>query len=350
MDPDMYDAPNSRQLELKGVAVKKVLLINLKHHGDVLLSSPIAAALKDSASSIIVDALVYSDSSSMLDGNPNIRDVITVAKGGADFSVLRRVRREGYDLVVNFSEKRRASYFSIASGAQLKVTHDYAKRQDWLWRVAFNKFVPVVKTPRHKVERNFDLLRSLGLYVDASRYKLFVPRVGEAEDYGDNFVVFHPGARFFHKCMPRRLVADIARELSAMGYTVVLTGSPDDREIEQADYVSKTVGDGVINLVGKSSLDELKGLISCSKCFVGVDSLPVHIAAGLDIPTVAIFGPTDSRTWGPWSNNSVVVKSHKPCVPCNLNGCGGSGVSQCLEDINVPELMKAVSDAVGRAS
>src|SRR5919108_550343 len=85
-----------------------------------------------------------------------------------------------------------------------------------------------------------------------------------------------------------------------------------------------------INLAGQLSLKELGALTARARLFIGVDSMPMHLAAAMGTPTVALFGPSSEDEWAPWNVEQRVVTSTHSCRPCRVDGCGGGKVSECL--------------------
>lgn len=103
----------------------------------------------------------------------------------------------------------------------------------------------------------------------------------------------------------------------------------------------------IVDLTGELNLKELAALTARAKAFVGVDSAPMHIAAAMQTPTVALFGPSGEKHWGPWATKFRVVASTKPehsCRPCGNDGCGGSKVSDCLMTLSVADVHDAVNE------
>jgi heptosyltransferase III len=142
---------------------------------------------------------------------------------------------------------------------------------------------------------------------------------------------------------------EIGQWLTARGLRVVLTGGPD---LAERDYVAQLAGalPAAANLAGKLSLAETAAALSHAKIYIGPDTAVTHLAAALDIPVVAFFGPTDPVKWGPWPahhetavnpwqrlgtqrvGNVVLVQGAGACVPCQLEGCDRhiNSASDCL--------------------
>jgi heptosyltransferase-3 len=99
-----------------------------------------------------------------------------------------------------------------------------------------------------------------------------------------------------------------------------------------------------LNLAGRLSIKELGALAGSAALFVGVDSMPMHLAAAMGTPTVALFGPSGESEWGPWNVAHRVVRSAHSCRPCGLDGCGGGKVSDCLTVIDVDAVHAAARE------
>jgi len=138
---------------------------------------------------------------------------------------------------------------------------------------------------------------------------------------------------------------------------VVVTGAPDERERVLVTAVLAALAletrPRVVDLTGTLTLPELAALTASARAFAGVDSAPMHIAAAMGTPTLALFGPSSEHAWGPWQVAHEVVTSTHSCRPCGLDGCGGGKVSECLTTLPVVRVHAAFSallDATGRAT
>src|SRR6202023_533309 len=126
--------------------------------------------------------------------------------------------------------------------------------------------------------------------------------------------------------------AGLIERLVRDDWQIVITGASDPRERAMVDAILGAVNEDVrarvADLTGALSLRELAALTREARAFVGVDSAPMHIAAAMQTPVVALFGPSGDVEWGPWRVvNRVVTSSDHPCRPCGIDGCGGGKIS-----------------------
>lgn len=103
------------------------------------------------------------------------------------------------------------------------------------------------------------------------------------------------------------------------------------------------------SLAGRLTLKELAALTARARLFIGMDSAPMHIAAAVGTPVVALFGPSGANIWGPWQVPARVITSDHSCRPCGLDGCGGSKRSDCLEIIPTGRVLDAALELMAQA-
>jgi heptosyltransferase-3 len=120
------------------------------------------------------------------------------------------------------------------------------------------------------------------------------------------------------------------------GISTVIVGAPGEKK-KSIDIASKCKGQ-IFNLTGKTTLDELAGVLSLSSLHVGVDSAAPHIAAAVSAPTITIYGPSEWLVWAPIGETHTVVTPDCDCAPCHQKGCDGSGISKCLEELTVDKV------------
>jgi len=345
-------------------ALLRALVIKLRHHGDVLLASPVFSVLKNLAPRMEIDALVYADTRDMLSLHPAIAEIHVIdrawkrsgalARARAELALFSRLRARRYDLVVHLSEHPRGAWLARALGARWTVAPDYADKPRY-WKRSFTHRYALPKgARRHMVELNLDALRRLGIRPGEDERRLVLVPGEAAERRVDallaqaglsakSFVHFHPGSRWQFKCWPADRAAALLDELERRGQRVVLTAAPDPAERELvADMLSRTRAKP-LDLSGQLTLKELAALAGRARLFVGVDSAPMHIAAAMQTPVVALFGPSGELEWGPWQvAHRVVASSVHPCRPCGNDGCGGGKVSECLTHLPLASVLTAV--------
>ena len=347
--------------------LRRVLVIKLRHHGDVLLTSPVFSVLKNHAPHLELDALVYADTAEMLGDHPAISQVHAIDRGWKEQGAMRQARAEWrllaalrareYDLIVHLTDHPRGAWLKRLTGARWAVAPK-SQGKGRFWQNSFTHFYPAPRgKPRHTVELNLDALRRIGIYPGEEERRL-VLEPGEAahawvrglmakHGLGEKqFIHLHPASRWLFKCWPAEKVTGLIAALQQQGHNIVVTGAPDAAELRMIEAILEPLPQSVVNLAGRLSLKQLAALTSRARCFVGVDSAPMHIAAAMQTPTVALFGPSGDREWGPWMVPSRVIVSNHTCRPCGNDGCGGGKISECLTVLPVERVLGAIRELV----
>jgi heptosyltransferase-3 len=321
----------------------------------------------------------------MLDGHPALARLHVIdrdwkrqgpaRRAAAEWRLIAALRARRYDLVLHLSVHTRGAWLVRLLRPRWSVAPRF---RDGFWANSFSLLYPAQSDPqRHTVETNLDSLRALGLEpTPADKAVVMVPGPkAEARVAGllaahglpaGGFVHIHPASRWAFKCWSAPRVAALCDALAARGLPLVLTSAPDAGEkaliVEvRAARDKNAVSDSVcrefrcagrqaptVDLSGQLSLKELAALTAQAKLFVGVDSAPMHIAAAMGTPVVAIFGPSGDLEWGPWDplhqDHRVVASNSHPCRPCGMAGCNDSKVSACLTTLPVARVLAACEE------
>jgi heptosyltransferase-3 len=344
---------------------KRILCIKLKHIGDVLLMTPAIRALRRAWPGSTISALVPRATEEVLVGNPDLTTILTVERNagiGGSCRTLRALRRAAPDLVLEMGQGDREAVLGWLSGAQRRVGYEPGRSGGWR-RVLLTDMVPW-NGAQHVVETNLDLVRACGIPADASRPVLVVRPEMRARMWarlasaglspGKPLVVVHPVSRWLFKAWPEESCAEvIARLVRHARVAVALTSGPGPAEVEAAGRILARVEEvraagSVLNLIGQTSLAELAAVLGRAALFLGVDSAPMHMAAALAVPVVALFGPSGEHSWGPWGDGHVVITSPYLCRPCGQDGCLGSKRSDCLEAISAQTVWEAAEPLLHR--
>jgi heptosyltransferase-3 len=360
--------------------VRRALVIMLRHHGDVLLTSPVYTALRAAAPHVEIDALVYAETLPMLEHNPTLAKIHTIDRGwkrlgpvgqvSAEARLLRGLRARRYDLVVHLTEHRRGAWLVRALAPRFAVAprgREPRRRGAWFWKSAFtHRYVNGSSLPsgaalgrRHVVDQNLDALRRIGVRIAHPPALTMVPGADGEHDattllaslgIAGPFIAMQPTSRWSFKCWSVASNAALIASLLRRGETVLLSCAPDPRERAMLAAIVAAVQrhDAPVDrlkVADDGSLKRLAAIVARARIFVGIDSAPMHIAAAMGTPCVALFGPSGEFNWGPWQvAHRVVTHRGYRCRPCGQDGCGGGKVSDCLAHLPVDAVLAAIDD------
>jgi heptosyltransferase-3 len=387
--------------------VKKILAIKLRHIGDVLLIVPTLRALRENFPDAHLSVLVNSGTEQVLAGNPLINEIIVfnrsiksmslLRKYKSEISFLRSVREKVFDMTVDLTGGDRAAILSLISGARYRL--GWKSREGLIGKRHLYTHCFKPDSKRHMVLQNLDVISRFGigtknLAVDLhipEDARTFVKRIFEENNIplhsplsrggqgGSKVVHVHPTSRWLFKCWRDEYMADVISWLVGQDMNVVVTSSPDKKEMDKAKRILSLVSEftplnipplprggigAVIDLCGKTSIKQLAAISETSYLFFGVDSAPMHIAAAIGTPVVALFGPSKPFHWGPWDENNpygydkrsgiqkvgkhTVIQKHWDCIPCGKDRCNGAGIIRCMEDIDTEEVKNVLSEKLNR--
>jgi heptosyltransferase-3 len=342
-----------------------------------------------------VSALVNSGTEEVLTGNRLIDEVIVYNRGiknqplhrkyANELSFLRMIRSKRFDLAIDLTSGDRAAILSLVSGARYRLAYDPAGEGLPGKRYVYTHLAHR-NTGLHMVLQNLDLVRQFGIWTGNPTVDIAIPEDARAfatdvlkehsVSGSDMIIHVHPSSRWLFKCWQDEFMADIISRLIKKKVKVIVTSSPAAREMEMTSRVLALVEgrDRLIDLSGRTSLKQLAALLAEADLFLGVDSAPMHIAAAVGTPVVALFGPTKTAQWGPWDNEAArlqesvanvtspysrnlglqtfgvhtAIQRDWNCVPCGGDGCDGSKKSKCLDDIQPKEVMSCIDTVLER--
>lgn len=336
--------------------VHRILVIKLRHLGDLLLATPVFTVLKEKIPYAEIDAYVYKEAYPILEGNKTISNFIIYDREKKalkdDFKALLKVRRRKYDLIINLTEGDRGTITTFISGAKTKVglyPHGFQRN-------FYDICVKHTNNHRHMVERNLDALRCLGIFPSDNEKGLAFPidnqlilKVKEQLGEFRGSILLHPASRWTFKWWPIEKMQRLTKILLDRGEKLIFSSSNDPKEVEMVSKILEGHQNShqILNLAGKNSIKELGAIISLSKAVICLDSFALHLASCFKTPTIALFGSTAEYTWGPWQNpKGRVASSDFSCRSCTLDGCGGSKVSDCLVALSVEKVLALLDEVL----
>ncbi|MCC8366975.1 putative lipopolysaccharide heptosyltransferase III [Xenorhabdus sp. PB61.4] len=306
---------------------QKILLIKLRHHGDTLLITPVINTLKENFPDAEIDVLLYKETEPMLRNFSRVSNIFTIdrlwKKEGIKFllshywRLLKALKNRRYDLVINLADQWSSALVSLLTGSARRIGFDFPKRQNLLWKTCFTDLVSTEgEESLHIVEQNLSALKPLNLsvtnfdvtmsYCDEDKEKVF--NLLHAGRIHQKYIVIHPASRWFFKCWDEDKISQTINTLQADGHSVVVTSGRDPQEKDMVGRIlSACSQENVISLAGQITLPQLGALIDHAELFIGVDSVPMHMAAALKTPCIALFGPSKLVFWRPWQVHGDVI-------------------------------------------
>jgi predicted lipopolysaccharide heptosyltransferase III len=345
----------------------RILLIRLREIGDVVFTTPAVHALRRRFPDAHLTYIVEPAAAPVVVDNPHLDRVIVAARASGvrgalgDVALGLRLRRERYDLAIDFHGGPRASLLTWLSGAPVRLGYEIIGRA---WMYTHRVARPRVLRHRHSVENQWDLLASLGIAApDRALFPVEMPldpaaaarvadrlaRAGVPET--DALIVVHVSAGNPFRRWPPEHFADLVSGLAqaAATYRIVVTSGPSEQGAAErviADARTRLTADARERVLscGEFTLTELRALLDRAALYIGGDSGPLHIAASTTVPIVGLYGPTLPARSAPWRSSEHVTVSvdagDLPCRPCDQRACQ-PGDFRCLTSIRPQQVLEA---------
>ena len=338
--------------------LQNILIIKLRHIGDVLLSTPVLRGLRTAFPRARLTMLVNRGTEGVLANNPDVNEVLCLEKGAwdAQLKFVQMLRRRGFDGVVDLTDGDRSAVISLATGAPVRIGFNAEHR----WRgLLYSTVAKPRSTDQHRVDYDLCALRALGLDTKPGTPALYASPADEqaveawlreagllSAQSSQLLILLQPGARYSLKVWPHERFAQLADRLADRFACRILLGG-DQREREVAEQVARKTRCAPIVVAGKFSLLQFAALVKRCALFVGNDGGAMHIAATMGTPVVAIFGPTYPQRWGPRGGPAQVIYKGLDCRACYHPTCL-RGDDSCMQQIAVDEVFTAASRMLER--
>lgn len=332
--------------------MRRVLVVQTAFLGDLVLTQPLIAELARAFHPVKVDVLVRAPFADLTRGFPDVGEVIPFDKRGADrglggfFRQRKRLATARYELAVSPHGSFRTGMLLAAARIPRRIGFANAKAATFM-----TVRVPRPKGPYPEILRTLLIAAGAGpgaddpvlVVKDAARASADAKLAERGIAAGAAIVGLNPGSVWGTKrWMPEGWGA-LCVEIAARGLRPVIVGGKDDVTIAEA--VLASAKGTAVDLSGKTSLPELAAVAARAAVFVSGDSGPMHIAAAVGTPVVAIFGPTTPELgFAPRTKAAEIVQRSLECRPCHRHGpqvCP-LGHFKCMRDIPASDVMSAV--------
>lgn len=339
----------------------RVLIVALRRLGDVLLTTPLVRSIKRAFPAGAIDMLVFAGTEGILAGNPDLRAIRTIPQRprAAETVALGLRLYKRYDLALSVQTGDRPTFFAAMAGRQSAGPVEADGAAAAVKRRVLSRHY-VSDRSAHRVRDIVRLAETIGIPPQTE----VVPPAGgtrPADAPPQPYAVVHAAPMFNYKRWTAAGWRQLAAALRERGLGIVVTGAGADRAYLDAVFE----GSAAVRLDGKVTWPDLSALMADAAVYIGPDTAITHLAAATGTPTVALYGPTDPRLWGPWPRGGLeppwaaagtiqrrgnvwLVQNPLPCLPCQLEGCERrlDSHSQCLDELSAAQVVSAVDQAL----
>ena len=328
---------------------RRILLIKPSSLGDIVHAMPTCAAIRRAYPKARLTWLVkraWHGLVERIDGVDRVWPVESSLTGW--LSQVSLLRAERFDLIVDLQGLFRSAAIGWLSGTPLLVGFANGREgSPWF----YSRRVPVPQLEMHAVDRYLLVAEAVGAAeAGTPEFRFRIPQADHDEvdrllsrsgvTPGMSWVAMNPSARWPTKRWPAASFAEVADRLQQEGYgAVVMIGGPDERADVVA--VSAMMKTPAIDLAGATTVGLLPALLSKASLLMTNDSGPMHIAAAVGTPVVALFGPTSAVRTGPYGVGHSVLTGKVPCSPCFSRTCHNTLPLECLRTVSPEQVMAA---------
>ena len=332
--------------------LEKILIRGPNWVGDAVLAIPAMKAVRGCFPDAEITLMVRPVVSGLFAAAPFIDKVWSETQPShlTDWiRITRDIRVRRFDLALLLPNSFESALMMFVGGVPQRVGYATDGR-GWMLTDA----ITAVSGSRHQMQYYLDLVKTVfatverpSIEIEAAHHERDAARgllAAEGIPRNAPFLVISPGAAYgtakrWHEDRFANVADDLAREL---GFYVAIIGSETERSI--ANRISERMVSRTAVLTGKTSLETLIGVLAESSLMITNDSGPMHIAAALGVPTVAIFGSTDERVTGPYGPRTRIVKRAVECSPCLLRNCPID--HRCMNFVTVDDVCRAARELV----
>lgn len=336
---------------------ERILLIKLSALGDVIHTLPFLEALRAAYPQGHITWLVEEAAAPLLQDHPALDEVwvsrrqswLHAGKNGLSRSqavreflaLVRQLRKPAFDLVIDLQGLLKSAMWVALSRSPRKIGYNKTREFSYL---ALNERLPPFNPEAHAVRRYLDIAHYLGAPPAAPHFRLsFTDEIGDWQtplwtELSGPLIVIHPGTRWPTKAWPEKKFAQLAdRLIIEFQARVVFTGSRSDRQL--IARIKDNMRHQALDLSGRTNLKELARLLQKANLAITTDTGPMHLAAALQKPVVALFGPTAPWRTGPFGQGHQVIRLGLHCSPCYKRQCRQP---ECMTGIEVEPVLTAI--------
>lgn len=324
--------------KINPLEIKKILCIKPRGIGDIILSTIVLENLHYHFPNAHIHYLTEEFAKDAINSHPLVSKVLSYKKADSIFSIVRIIRKEKYDIVFDLYSNPKTAQITFLSGAKYRIGYAYRGR-----KYAYNIKSEIGRGESHSAEHNLELLKAAEIPIVSKTIKFYLTK--NSENFANSFVnieikknniigIIPSGGWDSKRCPKERWVQIINKLSEKIDAIFLILWGPED--IEDAKYILNQTNKSI--LAPETDLMQLAGLISKCSLVIANDSGPMHLSAALGIPTLGLFGPTDPKKHGPYSETGdYVIKSDLHCIMCNKLICPYN--KECFNELDIDEVI-----------
>ena len=342
----------------------KILIVKLSAIGDVIHTLPSLNAIRKHYADAHITWLVEETASDLIVRHEALNRVIISKrkrwiKGVLGSSCLKNIkeayqfvkklRDTEYDLIIDFQGLLKSGVLIALAMGKRKIGFDKGMEHMEHSYIFLNERIPPVNMDNHALLRSMILINALGIKSKEIEYKIPVSdhtriltdELLERHGIKDHIILvaMNPVAKWETKLWDNRKFSLLADKLiEKYNANVIFTGSQSDRST--IDNIMSCMSHSAVNLAGETTLKTLAALYEKTKFLISTDTGPMHMAAAVGTPVIALFGPTAPWRTGPFGSEHKILRSGLNCSPCFKRQCS---TIDCMKQISVDQVMDAVS-------
>jgi heptosyltransferase-3 len=322
----------------------RILVTRLRYLGDVIMTTPVMAALKSRYPGAEIDYLVEERYAAILLNNPHIDDIIPAKRGFIE--TLRMLRRREFTAALDLFYNPRSAWLLYLAGIPIRV----GGSRRWRRRLFTHTF-SVPASLRSAVSHHLYPLGIFDVHWEGSMPRVYLAEeeLNEAASILErtvgsrsSIIAMHPGGTWPAKRWGVSSFAALARMIrERLGSDLVLVAGPGEREIAEA--VRNEAGDGA-HVLPSMPVRQIASIIGCCDAVVANDGGIMHLSVALTRPTVGVFGPTEPDIWFPYTDGGpyAVATVGEDCAPCYRHACEDTKCLERLTPDSVYEKLESV--------
>jgi predicted lipopolysaccharide heptosyltransferase III len=294
-----------------------ILLIQLKRIGDLILTTPAIAAIREKLPDANITLVISKEGKALAPAIGGINKLLVMPRGAAGFGTLAAIAAAKFDYCIDFTRNDRSALLALLSRARKRIVSFRIKVRSKFRTRFYNEFVEHRMRDMHTIDYHLALLEPLGITSASRAVKLELPKSSretadellEANRIRRDFIIFHPGSARAEKFWNAQRWADVINHAgNKHDVDLVLTGGRLPLEQTHIGDIKSKVRHRIVDLSGRTDLLTLAAVIARARLLITVDSAPMHLASASRTPQVILFGPTNPFHWRPRESPALILQ------------------------------------------